>query len=342
MSKRGLAPQQSDFVAECRWLNKLPQAPHGSKMLVYPFESDRFVKYKEPSSLERTFRFDLHTELDLGLDLDLSDMDAWEGPNFLSSLQSGVKRHKSDKAEKDLALLAFSALPLEDKSIISDPRERMLAVPASAAPSEHAALVASTPHAVETDESQHTVYLRHILNSFDDVQSLSHDNAWKHPTQPNLHAAAVYDVLPASSLWSSSLYDVQLEGSHDEVLGQRNDLLLKGFKVRAASDLPVAEDIMAVIAPSSSTDGQTGYSWVREYNFSKFAEAEANVIIFVPDPEVADHGRLQPNPVTFKTLDGRVQLKKRTRTVTDDSQSRSIHVSTGPASALSVLFAPPH
>jgi hypothetical protein len=327
LSKRGLTPLSSDFVAECRWLNKLPPVPHSSKMLIYPFESDRFVKYRQPTSLEVTHRFDLHTETDLALDLNLSDIDAWEGPLFLSSLQSGAKRQKTEKTERDLATLALSSMPPDDKHIISDPRERHLVpttpVQGSLDVGGGAAAFASSAALRATDaleESDQVIYVREILGAFEHVDSLAHERSWKHPnaaSSSTIRPVAVYNVIPNASLWPSGIYDVQLESSHAEVLDRRDEMLLKGFKVRAASDVPLAEDIMAVIAPSHSHDPASGYSWIKEYNFAKIAEAESNLIVFVPPSSVSDDSTsLQTTPVTFKPLDGRIQLKKRSRPVT--------------------------
>lgn len=345
LAKRGLTPAGSDFVAECKWLNKLPSPPHSSKMLIYPFESDRFVKYKQPSSLETTHRFDLHTELDLGLDLDLTDVDAWEGPGFLSSLQTGVKRHKSDKADRELAVLAFSAMPPEDRAIFADPREKtILSTTPEVSADDKATRVKQSSRTQPTSEydriseSEESTYMREILGSFEHADTLEHDGAWKHPTQSNLKPTAIWSVLPTASLWNQSLYDVQLEVGHTEVLEHRHEMLLKGFKVRAA-DAPIAEDIMAVISPSIT---DPTYKWIKEYNFAKLADSESHLILFVPHvTPLVDQLQMQPNPATFKPLDGRIQLKKRSRASAEDV-SRTITVQSIPSShPPPAIFSPP-
>lgn len=47
------------------------------KFLNYPFESDRFIQYN-PTSLERNYKFDCHTEHDLGVNIDLINRDLYQ------------------------------------------------------------------------------------------------------------------------------------------------------------------------------------------------------------------------------------------------------------------------
>lgn len=314
-SKRSLPPLQSDFVAESKWLNKLPPVPHSSKVLVYPFEADRFVKYKNPTSLEQTFRFDLHAEVDLGLELDISDVDAWEGTNFLAQIQAGLppaKRRKSEKQVREAAQAAFAAMPQEDMLILADSRQRVLANNTSVlSEGQPAAAPLVQSSARYADESEESVYTREILESFEGVDVSSREKAWRHPSNGSLHPVAVWNVLPDTELWPTKLFDIQLESTHQDILSIRDDIILKGMKVRGAeSQGPAAEDIMAVIGPSSSTD-RSQYAWKKEYNFSHIDSGELHMLFFVPQADTQHV--LQHNSATYKLLDRRTQLKKRNR-----------------------------
>ncbi|CAF4503377.1 unnamed protein product [Rotaria sp. Silwood2] len=66
----------SDLVCRVRYTNVLPDLPFDPKFLRYPFSQDRFVRYK-PTSLEKNYRWDLLTEHDVGVEIDLINPDAY-------------------------------------------------------------------------------------------------------------------------------------------------------------------------------------------------------------------------------------------------------------------------
>jgi len=85
---------RSDLVCRVRYTNVLPDLPFDPKFLRYPFSQDRFiiffhfqiknnswisirfVRYK-PTSLEKNYRWDLLTEHDVGVEIDLINPDAY-------------------------------------------------------------------------------------------------------------------------------------------------------------------------------------------------------------------------------------------------------------------------
>ena len=70
--------RKSDLLCRVKWNNTLPDIPFDPKFITYPFDSDRFTKYKA-TSLEKEFKHDLLTEHDLGVAIDLINPDAY-GP----------------------------------------------------------------------------------------------------------------------------------------------------------------------------------------------------------------------------------------------------------------------
>ncbi|CAF0721288.1 unnamed protein product [Adineta steineri] len=68
--------RRSDIVCRVRYTNVLPDLPFDPKFLRYPFNQDRFVRYK-PTSLEKNYRWDLLTEHDVGVEIDLINPDAY-------------------------------------------------------------------------------------------------------------------------------------------------------------------------------------------------------------------------------------------------------------------------
>jgi RNA polymerase II-associated factor 1 len=59
--------------------NALPDIPFDPKFISYPFEVNRFINYA-PTSLERNYKYELLTEHDLGVHVDLILPEAYEKP----------------------------------------------------------------------------------------------------------------------------------------------------------------------------------------------------------------------------------------------------------------------
>jgi len=68
---------KSELVCRVKYNNTLPDIPFDPKFITYPFESNRFFKYKS-TTLERSFKYDLLTEHDLGVSIDLINPDTYK------------------------------------------------------------------------------------------------------------------------------------------------------------------------------------------------------------------------------------------------------------------------
>lgn len=68
--------RRSELVCRVKYNNTLPDIPFDPKFITYPFETNRFVEYK-PTSLERSYKYDLLTEHDLGVTIDLINPDTY-------------------------------------------------------------------------------------------------------------------------------------------------------------------------------------------------------------------------------------------------------------------------
>ena len=68
---------RSDIICRVKYSNTLPDIPFDLKFLTYPFESDRFINYN-PTSLERSHKFEVLTEHDLGVSIDLINRDIYQ------------------------------------------------------------------------------------------------------------------------------------------------------------------------------------------------------------------------------------------------------------------------
>lgn len=71
--------RKSELICRVKYSNTLPDIPFDPKFISYPFDTNRFVQYKQ-TSLEKNFKHDLLTELDLGVNIDLINPDTYEPP----------------------------------------------------------------------------------------------------------------------------------------------------------------------------------------------------------------------------------------------------------------------
>ncbi|XP_026473161.1 RNA polymerase II-associated factor 1 homolog [Ctenocephalides felis] len=76
--KRNCAGERrSDLACRVKYCNTLPDIPFDLKFITYPFEQTRFINYN-PTSLERNYRYDVLTEHDLGVTIDLINKDTYQ------------------------------------------------------------------------------------------------------------------------------------------------------------------------------------------------------------------------------------------------------------------------
>lgn len=61
-----------------KYCNTLPDIPFDLKFITYPFPSTRFIQYN-PTSLEKNYRYEVLTEHDLGVHIDLINRDIYQG-----------------------------------------------------------------------------------------------------------------------------------------------------------------------------------------------------------------------------------------------------------------------
>lgn len=68
---------RSELINKVKYCNTLPDIPFDLKFITYPFENDRFIQYN-PTSLERNYRYEVLTEHDLGVTIDLINRDLYQ------------------------------------------------------------------------------------------------------------------------------------------------------------------------------------------------------------------------------------------------------------------------
>jgi RNA polymerase II-associated factor 1 len=84
----GAQERKSELVCRVRYGNTLPDIPFDPKFIAYPFEPSRFIQYA-PTSLERNYKYELLTEHDLGVHVDLILPEAYEKPEEIFDENTG-------------------------------------------------------------------------------------------------------------------------------------------------------------------------------------------------------------------------------------------------------------
>lgn len=72
---------RSELIAKVKYCNTLPDIPFDLKFITYPFDPERFIQYN-PTSLERNYRYEVLTEHDLGVTIDLINRDLYQSDSF--------------------------------------------------------------------------------------------------------------------------------------------------------------------------------------------------------------------------------------------------------------------
>lgn len=68
-------------MTRVKYCNALPDIPFDLKFITYPFPGDRFIQYN-PTSLERNYKYEVLTEHDLGVTIDLINRDLYQSDPY--------------------------------------------------------------------------------------------------------------------------------------------------------------------------------------------------------------------------------------------------------------------
>merc|ERR1719431_1728448 len=71
--------ERSGLICRVKYTNTLPDIPFDPKSIKYPFNRQRFIKYK-PTTLEKLCKVELHTDFDLGVNIDLINPETYIRP----------------------------------------------------------------------------------------------------------------------------------------------------------------------------------------------------------------------------------------------------------------------
>jgi len=227
----------SDFLCVLKFHNRVPDVPYDMKFLKYPFERDRFIKYK-PTSLERYYMHDILTDVDQGLDIDLIDPEAYTFPEHLPfvPLTAEDRALLPEHVDQQLSLQQHTksgSVRTPPTTLKMSPSERSTAAPLSPPEATHTQVPKSKPAApwlrktiyaqdagsmpTATAQSTRDMPLEerqvHRVPLAQQIERIERGFAKAqeppiHPQDPRLTPIAILPVVPDFTLWCNTYQEV--------------------------------------------------------------------------------------------------------------------------------------
>lgn len=316
-------------------VNKLPDPTFDYKLLAFPHETDRFIKYT-PTSIEAQHKFEIHADVDLGINLDFVDIAEWERTNkrFTDPLtynkMSDAKKHKPKT--DDVKPLNTNKIPPREANIlfnIKTTEEAMvpwLKKPeyfTSTKPSQNLDSILGEVFKGET--KQHDMLtnkfeddpekaMDEIEQTFEDVASGAYI---KNPHDKEATILEEWDVLPDENLWANEYIFLQHDTSQKGSLQENS--LIKIFGV--GHNANIAAYLIPKHGEPLESNVPQEYLWRKHYTV-KAEDSKADKLhssdsfFFVFDPSTLHHSktdaRIKKGIATYNNVSLTVRLQKLT------------------------------
>lgn len=310
---------RSDIICRVKYSNTLPDIPFDLKFLTYPFETDRFIQYN-PTSLERNYKFEVLTEHDLGVTIDLINRDLYQPERNITLDQADEKLLEEDShAPQDTTRSkqhAKSVSWLRRSEYISTEQTRFQ-------PQNMEKAEAKVGYNVKNSLRDETLYMDReqqvnaINNTFEDTKK----PIKTHYCKPNVVPVEVYPVYPDFKNWkypcAQVIFDADPSPGGKSLPTQIEEM--SQAMIRGVMD-ESGEQFVAYFLPTEDTrekrrtdvtmersyEDETEYEYkmAREYNWnvkSKLSKGyEENYFLVIRD-----------DGVYYNELETRVRLSKR-------------------------------
>lgn len=310
--------KRSDLVCRVKYNNALPDIPFDAKFITYPFDSNRYVQYNQ-TSLERSYKFDLLTEHDLGVPIDLINPDTYlVDHNAYLDVEDEALLEDESSAPTDSKRSRHhnkSVSWLRKTEYISTEYNRFV----QSAQKAEARLGYSIKNQLKEDmlykdrESQ--------INAINETFELVKKPVVHHYSKPGVTAVEVLPVFPDFELWKHPCAQVIFDSdptqkgkSVPEQLDEMSQAMIRGMVDESGDQfvayfLPTSETLEqrhrdAEIEVNYEEGAEYEYVLAREYNWNVKNKAsrgyEENYFFVFKD-----------NGVYYNELETRVRLSKR-------------------------------
>ncbi|XP_032522977.2 RNA polymerase II-associated factor 1 homolog [Danaus plexippus] len=311
--------RRSELVTRVKYCNTLPDIPFDLKFLTYPFSSTRFIQYN-PTSLEKNYRYEVLTEHDLGVHIDLINRDIYQGdgnaqldPADEKLLEDDVLTPQDSKRSRHHAK---SVSWLRRSEYISTEQTRFQ-------PQSMEKVEAKVGYNVKKIFSEETLYMdrdsqiKAIEKTFEDNKKTIE----KHYSKPGVTPVEIMPVFPDFEMWkypcAQVIFDSDPAPADKNIAGQIE--AMSQAMIRGVMD-ESGEQFVAYCLPTEDTiqkrrrditegipymDGDTyEYKMAREYNWNVKSKAskgyEENYFLVVRN-----------HCIYYNELETRVRLSKR-------------------------------
>ncbi|XP_059470215.1 RNA polymerase II-associated factor 1 homolog [Neocloeon triangulifer] len=316
------APQErkTDLVCRVKYCNTLPDIPFDTKFVTYPFDSTRFIQ-NNPTSLERTYKYEVLAEHDLGVTIDLInsdayaiDQDAMLDPIDEKLLEEEVSTPQDANRKKKHSK---SVSWLRRTEYISTEQTRFQ-------PQTMEKVEAKVGYSVKKALKDETLYMDRDsqVTAIEKTFADSKITIEKHYSKPNVVPVEVLPVYPDFKMWKYACAQVIFDSDPAPVgrsvpaqIEEMSQAMIRGVMDESG------EQFVAYFLPTEDTlikrkqDQSLGMEWddesndytykmAREYNWTVKSKAskgyEENYFLVVRD-----------DGVYFNELETRVRLNKR-------------------------------
>merc|ERR550534_3654074 len=313
--------ERKDLICRVKYSNTLPDIPFDPKFIAYPFDTQRFISYN-PTGLERNYKYELLTEHDLGVTIDLINPDAYT----------------LDEYDKPAMDPADERLLEEDSTAVTDKKRSVqhgIALSWFRRPdyisTEQTRYQPTTIEKVESDigytvrkkMNVHDLYMDRD-NQVEAIEKTFKDATkpiTQHYSKPHVHPVEIMPVLPDSNMWKYPCAQVIFDSDPSPVgvpPALQNDQMAQAM-IRGVMD-ESGEQFVAYFLPTDETlakrtedmtegveykdDAEYEYKMAREYNWnvkSKASKGYEENFFFL----------FREDGVFYNELETRVRLSKR-------------------------------
>ncbi|KAF2903243.1 hypothetical protein ILUMI_02939 [Ignelater luminosus] len=319
--KRSIKPgeRKSELICRVKYCNTLPDIPFDLKFIAYPFESSRFIQYN-PTSLERNYRYEVLTEHDLGVSIDLINKDVY-------AIEAGATLDPADEKllEEDVLTPQDSKRSRHHARSVSWLRrtEYISTEQTRFQPQSMDKVEAKVGYSIKKNLKNETLYMdrdsqiKAIEKTFDDAKIPIE----KHYSKPNVVPVEVLPIFPDFMLWKYPCAQVIFD-SDPAPVGKQVPAQIEEMSqamIRGVMD-ESGEQFVAYFLPTEETlqkrrddfaneipyqdDEEYEYKMAREYNWNVKSKAskgyEENYFLV-----------MRPSGVYYNELETRVRLSKR-------------------------------
>ncbi|XP_034836666.1 RNA polymerase II-associated factor 1 homolog [Maniola hyperantus] len=311
--------RRSELVTRVKFCNTLPDIPFDLKFITYPFPSTRFIQYN-PTSLEKNYRYEVLTEHDLGVHIDLINRDIYQGdgnaildPADEKLLEDDVLTPQDSKRSRHHAK---SVSWLRRSEYISTEQTRFQ-------PQSMEKVEAKVGYNVKKIFSEETLYMDRD-SQIKAIEKTFEDNKIpieKHYSKPGVTPVEVMSVFPDFDMWkypcAQVIFDSDPAPSDKNIAGQieaMSQAMIRGVMDESGEQfvaycLPTEDTIQKrrrdIVEAIPYLDGDTyEYKMAREYNWNVKSKAskgyEENYFLVVRN-----------HCIYYNELETRVRLSKR-------------------------------